>query len=100
MNRIMPLAIAVLFVGLILGCGSSNSSSDLPANLVKGAKIYFFVTNDNPFQSGHYSEVAVVEQISGQWVLLSNTYTYDDGKKEQIRRWVNFNNVVWYQIRK
>ena len=55
MNRITPLAIAVLFVGSNLGCGSS--SSDLPANLVKGAKIYFYVTNGNPFQGGHYSEV-------------------------------------------
>jgi hypothetical protein len=97
--------ILVLMVA-VAGCGKGDRSEAvasaepaLPPDIVKGARVHFYVTNDHPFRF-EFDQYPMVEKVSGNWVYMSCVPKSADGKAEPVKTWVNFNNVVWFQVQK
>lgn len=101
--------LAWLFIVLamaVTGCGKDNKSPtvesagpSLPPDIVKGARVHFYVTNDHPFNFG-FDQEPMVEKVSGNWVYMSCVPKAEGANATPRYRWVNFNNVVWFRIDK
>lgn len=77
-----------------------SSGRPVPGELTRGAKVYFVCTNDHPFPNPPYERTAIVEDMHGPWAYLACNRKDRDGKEEVVKRWINFNNVVWFEVRK
>ena len=98
--RIVAALMGISLIGVV-GCADSkpapaavaSASSVTPPGIKVGAKVEL---NTNHGSGNAVGELFVVEEINGHWVRVKGK---GFGTFQLQSYWVNFENVIWYDIK-